>query len=79
MLKCRDVLEIGSAYVDAGLTRSDVWNVRMHLLICGNCRAYIQKLRLTIHTAGELESHAPSERQVEDILMKVLGNQRPES
>lgn len=72
MLKCRDVLGLGSAYVDAGLSTSEVWSVRMHLLICPNCRAYIQKLRLTINTVEELAPLRVSESDIELILKRAL-------
>jgi len=75
MLKCRDMLELGSAYLDAGLSPREVWAVRMHLLICTNCRAYIQKLKLTVNTVGELETFATRESEVELILGRVLGKE----
>lgn len=74
MLKCRDVLGLGSAYIDADLRASEVWSVRMHLLICSNCRAYIQRLRLTINTVEELEPLRTRESDVELILRRVLPN-----
>jgi len=72
MLKCRDMLELGTAYLDDGLNRPELWAVRMHLLICPNCRAYIQKLKLTVNTVGELESYRTREGEVELILGRVF-------
>jgi hypothetical protein len=72
MLKCRDVLGLGSAYIDAALPAGEVWQVRMHLLICSNCRAYVQKLRLTINTVQELDAFHTREADVELILGRVL-------
>ena len=72
MLKCRDMLGLGSAYIDAALAPGEVWSVRMHLLLCSNCRAYVQKLRLNIHTVGELDSFHAREADVELILGRVL-------
>ena len=75
MLKCRDMLELGSTYIDAGLTPKEVWSVRMHLLICSNCRAYIQKLKLTVNTVGELDSYRTREGEVDIIMGRVFGEE----
>lgn len=48
MMKCRDVAEVASDYLDHELA---VWpriEVRLHLLACRNCRAYVGNLRLTV-------------------------------
>jgi anti-sigma factor RsiW len=72
MLKCRDVLGLGSVYVDDALPTAELWQVRMHLLICSHCRAYVQKLRLTIHTVQELDALQTREADVELVLGRVL-------
>lgn len=54
MLKCRDVLALGSAYIDGATTGREKFALRAHLLICGHCRKFIRSLRLTTHTMGQL-------------------------
>lgn len=54
MLKCREVLVLGSSYVDGALTPAERRALRLHLLICRHCRKYVRCLRLTRATVGML-------------------------
>lgn len=76
MLKCREVLGLGSVYVDDVLGAKERWSVRAHLLICSNCRAYIRKLKLTIDTVGELEPVRLDDSEVDQILQRTLPGER---
>lgn len=67
MLKCRDVLALGSAYVDGATSPGEKLALRMHLLICGHCRRFIRSLRLTRSTVA-LMPLPVSELQVQKIL-----------
>lgn len=48
MMKCRDVAEIASDYLDHELGIWSRLEVRLHLFACRHCRAYVGNLRLTI-------------------------------
>jgi len=54
MLKCRDVLALGSAYVDGAGSGREKLALRAHLLMCGHCRIFIRALRLTTRTVAQL-------------------------
>ncbi len=48
MLRCRDVADLASDYVDGDLRRSRRLAVRLHLTICRLCRRYVRQLRETV-------------------------------
>jgi hypothetical protein len=53
MLKCRDVSEMASDYLDSGLTLRARLGMRLHLALCGMCRAYLDQLRKTTRLLGQ--------------------------
>lgn len=70
MLKCRDVLALGSAYVDGATSPGERMALRLHLMICGHCRRFVHSLRLTIRTVEQLPVPA-SELQIQKILALI--------
>lgn len=70
MLKCRDVLALGSAYVDGATTPGERMALRLHLLICGHCRKFVRSLRLTVRTVEQVPVPA-DELQVQRILSRI--------
>lgn len=71
MLKCRDVLALGSVYVDGAQTPGARLALRAHLLICGHCRQYIRHLRFTVRSIEALPLPA-SEQQVSAVLQRIM-------
>jgi hypothetical protein len=47
MLKCRDVSELATDYMEHALPWRLSLGVRLHLFLCGMCRAYLDQLRKT--------------------------------
>ena len=70
MLKCRDVLALGSVYVDGATTRRETFALRTHLLMCGHCRQFIRALRLTTRTMAQL-SLPVDEGRVQKIIALI--------
>lgn len=54
MLNCRHATEKASALLDGELTRAERWSLRLHLMICHNCRRYLAQLRLTVRAVRRL-------------------------
>jgi predicted anti-sigma-YlaC factor YlaD len=50
MIKCKDLTEEASAYIDGNLSLRKRIAVYYHLLICRPCRNYLQQIRSTIKT-----------------------------
>ncbi|WP_417530742.1 zf-HC2 domain-containing protein [Marinobacter lipolyticus] len=60
MLMCRDLALIASDYIDGELNTAGKLSVKMHLMMCGNCRSFIGNLRastelLKAHTSGTVD------------------------
>jgi predicted anti-sigma-YlaC factor YlaD len=52
-LTCRQVIARLADYVEAALGRLMRARVRLHLLLCSECRAYLETYRRTIALVGE--------------------------
>ncbi|WP_349572330.1 anti-sigma factor family protein [Azotobacter salinestris] len=64
MLKCREVSELGSEFIDGRLGLRSRLAVLAHLGLCPHCRRYLKQLRLTSETLQRLppedEPNAPA-------------------
>ncbi len=47
MLRCQDVSELATDYMERALPLRDRLAVRMHLTACSACRAYVSQLQQT--------------------------------
>ncbi len=47
MLSCKQLVFCSSDYLDGQLRVTERLSVRTHLLMCGNCRRFVQQMRLT--------------------------------
>lgn len=75
MLKCREIAQLGSDYLDHGLSRGQRFSLALHLLMCGHCRAFIRHLKLSLQFYARLsdEDEQLSSEETEDIARKVTG------
>ncbi|MGM0570507.1 zf-HC2 domain-containing protein [Marinobacter sp.] len=48
MLMCRDLARISSDYIDGKLSTADSLSVKMHMLMCKDCRSFIGNLRESV-------------------------------
>lgn len=48
MLMCRDLVRISSDYIDGKLSTADKLSVKLHMLMCRDCRSFIGNLRESI-------------------------------
>ncbi|HUE87946.1 MAG TPA: zf-HC2 domain-containing protein [Vicinamibacterales bacterium] len=62
MLKCRDVAERASEYIDHELSWRGYLAVRLHLLMCRVCREYVRQLSLVAHAL----QHLPADEVTSD-------------
>lgn len=61
MLMCRDLARIGSDYIDGKLGPADTLSVKMHLLMCRNCRTFIGNLRESVELMRGHSDHRMDE------------------
>lgn len=48
MLKCREIEQLASDYLDKDLSFRQRIAFKMHLFVCHNCRNYVRQLKSTI-------------------------------
>lgn len=71
MLSCREVTEKASAYLDQDLSWSARAGFRLHLMMCNNCRRYVDQLAKTVNLVRAAQMEAP-DRATEDRLAELF-------
>lgn len=72
MLKCREVVNQASTYVDRELNWKQAMSMGMHLLLCRKCRRFIQYFRLSIQML--INRKTLSAEEAEAITSKIINN-----
>jgi hypothetical protein len=54
MLKCKDVAHLASDYLDKNIDGTLTLRIRLHLILCANCRRFVRHLRITNTVAAGL-------------------------
>jgi len=80
MLKCRDIANQASDYLDDNQTLRQRLAVAVHLLICGHCRAFIRQLRLALVYYRRLPVQTLDDAEAAAITQRAIGkhHQHPE-
>lgn len=71
MLMCRDLAVIASDYIDGELAGRQNLSVKMHLMMCKNCRTFIGNLRASIELMKAHSSTQPDEELLRRIGERV--------
>lgn len=82
MIKCNELTHNASAYLDGDLPRLTRWSIRLHLMMCENCRRFVRQLQLTGdlfrlcdgQNSGHTDQYGPPE--VDAVVQKVLLSER---
>ncbi|HYW92825.1 MAG TPA: zf-HC2 domain-containing protein [Gammaproteobacteria bacterium] len=79
MLKCNEVVQNASAYLDGELPMLSRWRIRLHLKICENCQRFVAQLRLTgsMLRLHQRDEHGDgSDPEVDSLVQKILAANR---
>ena len=68
MVKCRDVTEMATDYMERALPLPARLSMRFHLLICSMCRAYLDQLHKTSRLLRGQSLPAPDEATVSRLI-----------
>lgn len=71
MLKCRQITEQASHYVDGELSLRGRLQYRLHLLMCHQCRTFIHNFRSGICMLRYLRSTQSDPQRIENICERV--------
>lgn len=76
MLSCRDVTERASDFVDGTLPWPERLHMRLHLMMCRFCRAYVRQMALVARTLRRLPPEPPPADVQEDLLNAFRADRR---
>jgi anti-sigma factor RsiW len=54
-IRCQDVVEVITDYLEGKLPAEDVASFEAHLAICDGCQWYLEQMRITIAAVGRIE------------------------
>jgi len=75
MLMCRDLAVIASDYIDGELSGRQNLSVKMHLMMCKDCRTFIGNLRASTRLMQAHSSGHPDEellRRIDERVSEAL-------
>lgn len=68
MLKCKDIANLASDYLDGSLDWKQNFLMRLHLFICVNCKRFIRHLLSTIRLIGGMRRQTATADETTRIL-----------
>jgi anti-sigma factor RsiW len=72
-LSCEEVVELVTAYLDGALDDTDRTRFETHVVFCEGCDRYLDQMRGTIATVGELASENVAPEAMDDLLDAFRG------
>ena len=78
VLKCRDMVELVTRYLEGVLPLREWLAAHAHLLVCGRCRRYFAQIRRTIRFLAEGPPSPIAPEREEQILDRILTGRREE-
>lgn len=80
MLSCKDVTERASDLIDGNLSTWDALQMRLHLVMCKGCDAFVGQLRMTrdvTRSVGEAEARDGADDARIDVILSRLHEAKP--
>jgi hypothetical protein len=71
LLTCQEVATLASDYLEKNTDGKLRLRIRVHLMMCANCRRFVKHLRLTTAVAPQLIHKNTDTPDVEAILRKI--------
>jgi len=72
-LRCRELIELLSLYVDGELGEERVLEIEAHLEVCPQCVAYLQSFRAAVRLGKASVDDEECEDIPDDLVRAVLG------
>lgn len=73
MLRCKDVVERASRYIDGEMSWSRRLGMRLHLMMCIHCRRFMRQFRMVRDTLGNCPERQaePTEQSLRELVEKL--------
>ncbi|WP_062060464.1 zf-HC2 domain-containing protein [Cellvibrio sp. OA-2007] len=81
MLSCKQVAALASDYLDRNSLDNNTqlkWQIRLHLLMCANCRRFVRHLKITQQVGAGITKHA-SPQDAEMVWKKLQAHIKEET
>ncbi|HKF80746.1 MAG TPA: zf-HC2 domain-containing protein [Thermoleophilaceae bacterium] len=72
-MSCRELVEVITDYLEGAMPASDRARFEAHLDVCPYCVTYLEHMRETIDTLGELREDSLSEEARDQLLQAFRG------
>ncbi len=70
MMSCKEVAELSSDYLEQELSALRRFSLRLHILLCRECRELVQGIRSLLNVSPELKSPGDTARY-EDLAARL--------
>ena len=75
MLSCKELAQqFASDYIDENVSASQKRQIRFHLLICGHCRRFIKKMKISKQVLGHAGRSAITMKNLDETTVQALAN-----
>lgn len=78
MLNCKQVATLASQYLDQEAPTPLKWKIRMHLMMCANCRRFMRHLKITQTMANKIDTSL-SEAETEKVWQALQQKNKQDS
>jgi predicted anti-sigma-YlaC factor YlaD len=67
-LSCRELVELVTDYLEGALAERERARFELHLVYCEGCENYLEQMRRTIATVGQLREEDADPQALDDLL-----------
>jgi len=71
MLKCKDIVDNSSDYLDRSMPFGKRISVWLHIMMCVNCRRYLRYIQAVMALLPTIKPQEDDEVLVDKIMMKI--------
>jgi anti-sigma factor RsiW len=71
-LACQEFVELVTDYLEGALPRRERRRFEAHVGGCDGCESYLQQMRVTIRSLGELPPEPPSDPETREHLLRAF-------
>ena len=68
MLKCKEITDLASDYIDKNLDWKNRFSMKMHLFLCKHCSRFMQNFKTTIQVASNIEQQPLSPEEAKSVI-----------
>lgn len=72
MLSCKDISQLASEHIDNEMPFFKRMQFRMHLMMCKNCRRFVEQFQLTIESISHLTPPKPCESETNQQVARLM-------